>query len=106
MRRGEVRWASLPEPFGRRPVVIVTRTSALDHLASVLVAPVTSTVREIPSEVSVGRDEGLAEGSIVNCDQIALIPRRLIDRDVAGALGPRRIVELDRALRFASGIVF
>jgi mRNA-degrading endonuclease toxin of MazEF toxin-antitoxin module len=63
-------------------------------------------VRELPSEVPVGRDEGLAEGSIVNCDQISLIPRRLIDRDAAGTLGPQRIVELDRALRFALGIVF
>jgi len=51
MRRGEVRWHAFAKPDKRRPVVILTRDSALDFLGEVTIAPITSTIREIPTEV-------------------------------------------------------
>ena len=75
MRQFEIRWASLPEPIGRRPVLLLTRTAAYAYLNKILIAEVTSTVREIPQEVSVGKPEGLSRASVVNLDNIHVVPK-------------------------------
>jgi mRNA interferase MazF len=62
MRRGEVWWADLPAPAGRRPVVLLTRDAAYDTRASVSIAPVTRTIRDIPVEVPLGPEDGLSVG--------------------------------------------
>ncbi|MDE3035942.1 MAG: type II toxin-antitoxin system PemK/MazF family toxin, partial [Nitrospirota bacterium] len=59
MRRGEVRWYKFSHPDKRRPVVILTRDSALAFLGEVTVAPVTGTIRDIPSEVPLGKTDGM-----------------------------------------------
>lgn len=106
MKRGDIAWAELPPPAGRRPVAVVTRSSAIEHLGTIVVAPVTSTVRGIASEISVGRAEGLTRDCVINCDQLVSIVRSAIDDRAVGSLSPEKVVELDRALRFALGIVF
>jgi mRNA interferase MazF len=83
-------------PAGRHPVVIVTRDTAIPVLSQVVVALITSKIRELPTEVPVGSDHGLLRDSVVNCDNLFTIPKH--------ALGARR-GQLDpaalRALRDA-----
>jgi len=101
VRRGEVRWAVLPEGFGRRPVVILSRDAVLPVRGRVTVAPISRTIREIRSEVPVGDREGLQHDSVVNTDEILTVPKRLLDADAVGSLGPVKLRELDAAIHYA-----
>lgn len=104
MRRGEIYWARLPPPSGRRPVLVVTRTGVLDARTSVTVAPVTRTIRAIPSELPLGREHGLRTTSVANCDSLQTIPRVLFGPRPIGRLTPLELNRLDGALRYALGI--
>lgn len=103
MRRGDLYWAALPEPVGRRPVVIVTRTSAIPVRTRLTVAPVTTTIRGIASEVPLHTDEGLKLPSVAACDDLATIPKRALVRRI-GTLGAPKLREMDAALRYALDI--
>jgi mRNA interferase MazF len=96
--------ARLPEPVGRRPVLVVTRTAAIGVRNAVTVAPVTRTVRDIPTEVPLGRRHGLEARSVANCDSLQTIPKRALRQGPIGRLRTDELPELDRALRFALGI--
>jgi mRNA interferase MazF len=100
MRQYEILWANLPAPIGRRPVLLLTRTAAYPYLNKVIVAEVTSTIRGIPQELSVGRREGLARSSVVNLDNVHVVPKGLLG-DRIGALTPDRQQEVKRALGYA-----
>jgi mRNA interferase MazF len=104
VRRGDVRWASLPPPSGRRPVLIVTRDEAIPVLTSIVVAEITGTVRGIRSEVPVGTEEGLGQESVANCDSLATVRKAVLDPLAIGSLGSEKMRRLDGALRFALGI--
>ena len=104
MRRGELYWARLPAPVGGRPVLIVTRSVVLDVRTSVTVAPVSRTVRGIPSELPLGPDHGLRSASVATCDSLQTIPKALLGRRPVGRLSASELVDLDRALRYALGI--
>ena len=104
MRRGDIYWASMPPPAGRRPVMVVTRDAAIAFLTKVTVAPVTRTIRGIPSEVPVGRAEGLVGDSVVNCDNLVTLPKSALDQAPLGRLPSSGVRHLDRALTFALGI--
>ncbi len=93
---GQIWWADLPG--GKiRPVLILTRGWVAQRLTRVLVAPVTSRVRDIPSEVAVGLAEGLAQPSVVNLDNVQLIEvRRLLD--VLGGMDSSRWPEVCAAM--------
>ena len=106
MNRGDVYWANLDVPFGRRPVVVLTRDAAIPVLNSVVAAPVTSTIRGIDSEVPLGPDEGLRDECIAACDNLVTVPKDAFDPDPLGALGPPKLVLLDWALRYALQIRF
>jgi mRNA interferase MazF len=94
--QGEVWWAEAPD-LGRRPVLVVTRNAALPVLNRILIAPVTRTVRDIPTEVALGAQEGLSQDCAASFDNLQPIPRlALIER--AGGLGPSRNGEICRAL--------
>ena len=98
MTRGEVYDAELPG--GSHPAVVVTRNRAIPLLRNVCVAAVTSTIRELPTEVPLGSGEGLARECVVNCDNLFTLPKRALGRR-RGALGPEQLDELNRALRIA-----
>jgi mRNA interferase MazF len=100
MRQYELRWANLPAPIGRRPVLLLTRTSAYAYLNKVIVAEVTSTIRGIPEEVKLGQGEGLPRPSVVNLDNVHVVAKALID-DRIGALPTGREHEVKRALGYA-----
>ncbi len=91
---GQVWWADLDKV---RPVVVLTRSRVASRLSRVLVAPVTSTVRGIPSEVRLGVNEGVGDGSVANLDNIQLVPvDRLLRR--AGTIDGERWPEFCRAM--------
>jgi len=100
MNRGEVRWYKFKAPDKRRPVLILTRTSSLDYLGEVTVAPVTSTVRDIPSEVFPSRHEGMTRECAVNCDHIQTVSKGKLGSLVT-VLSPAKMEEVNRAVRFA-----
>ena len=99
-RRGDVWLADLPGDK-IRPVVIVTREPVIRHLHSVIVAPVTSTVRDIPTEVALAQEEGLLHESVANFDNLQLVLRALLLRRI-GALSGAKLSDACRALRFAT----
>ena len=100
MRQYELWWASLPAPIGRRPVLLLSRGPAFEYLTQVLVVEISTRVRNIPQEVALGKREGLAERSVANLDRLQLLPKSALTQRV-GALSPKRIVEVKRALGYA-----
>jgi mRNA interferase MazF len=78
MKRGEVRWYTFKKPDKKRPVVILTRDSISEYLGEVTVAPVTSTIRDIPSEVLLSRQDGMNNDCAVNCDHIQTVSKSKI----------------------------
>ena len=104
MRRGDLWWAELPAPGGRRPVVLLSRNEAYIVRELVTVAPVTTRIRGIPTEVPVGRAEGLPRACVVNLDIVTTIPKRALSQLVA-PLPAEKLAAVERALMFALGIV-
>ncbi len=86
-RQGEIWWAEAQDK--RRPVLVVTRSEAVPVLTWIVVAPVTRTVRGIPTELPLGESEGLQEASAAAFDNLQPIRRSLLTQRV-GELGPRR----------------
>ena len=99
MQRGEIWWTEMPPPIGRRPVALVSRDEAYKVRDQVIVAMVTTRIRRIPSEVPVGRDEGLPRPSVVNADALRTVPKHWLATR-AGVLSPEKTIALDDALRF------
>jgi mRNA interferase MazF len=101
--RGEVWWVKMPLPVGRRPVVLVSRDAAYAVKTKVTVAEVSTTVRGIPSEVVLGRSDGLPRACAVNTDNLATIPKARLEARIA-LLRREKVAALDEALRFALGL--
>jgi mRNA interferase MazF len=102
LKRGEVRWYRFARPDKKRPVVILTRDSILEYLGETTVAPITRTVRGIPSEVPLGPDDGLQEPCAVNLDHLQTVDRGRLGALIA-TLSSRRMTEIRNALLFALG---
>jgi len=100
MKQYEIRWANLPAPIGRRAVLLLTRTAGYSYLNKVIVAEVTSTIRGIPEEVRVGTREGLKRPSVVNLDNVHVVPKSLVG-DRISELSSSREREVKRALGYA-----
>ena len=104
MRRGEIYWYTFRTPDKRRPVLVLTRNSALSFLTSVTVAPLTTTIRDIPTEVVLTPDEdGVATLCAVNLDNIQTISRHQLKERITSLSAPR-LREVDAAIRFALGV--
>ena len=101
MSRGEVWWVEHPEA-GRRPACVVTRQAAIAVLTSVLVAPATHTVRGIPTEVALTREDGMPADCALSLDNLTTVPRALLTERVT-TLPEAKMDELCRALRAATG---
>lgn len=104
MRRGELRYADLGRPLGRRPVLILTRSDLIPKLHAVMCAALTTNLREIPSRLLLGESEGLSRLSEAVCDQVVLVAKSDIDAAALGSIHPRRFAELDRALSYSLDI--
>lgn len=100
--RGEIWLYTFKKPDKRRPVVILSRQEAIPLLSTVLVAPVTSTIRGLPSEVEVGVSEGLKHESAINLDHIQTVAKADL-RHFVGTLHPERLSAVCTALTIATG---
>lgn len=102
MQHGEVRWYRFARPDKRRPVVILTRDSALEFLGEVTVAPITTTIRDIPSEVALSQTDGMPRECAVNLDHIQTVAKAKIGPAIT-TLKRNRLTEIRAALLFALG---
>lgn len=100
MKRGEVRWYRFTHPDKRRPVLILTRDSVLGYLGEVTVAPITTTVRQIPSEVVLSREDGMPRDCAVNCDHLQTVAKGKLGGLVT-TLSPEKMREVAEAVGFA-----
>jgi mRNA interferase MazF len=83
-----------------RPVLVLTRELVRPHLGRVTVAPITSTVRGLSTELPVGPDNGLDRASVVSCDNVVTIPKSALGRQI-GRLMPEQEPFLTAALHAA-----
>jgi mRNA interferase MazF len=97
--RGEVWWGEAADAKGR-PYLVLTRDEAIPVLRTILVAPVTRTVRGIPTEVPLGSDEGLPSEGVATLDNVLTFPKAMLVRRM-GALVAGRRGEPCEALRAA-----
>ena len=98
-----MRWYTFQSPDRRRPVLILTRTSAIGYLNALTVAPITATIRGIPSEVSLSQADGLLTDCAVNLDNLQTVPKEKIG-DLIARLSSVRMAEVRTALCFALGL--
>ena len=102
MKRGEIWWAELPPPAGRRPVILLSRDEAYEIRKLVTVAPITTRVRGIPVEVPLGPKDGMPRECVVNLDTITTIPKDTL-RERLAVLPRAKMTAVEAALRFALG---
>jgi mRNA interferase MazF len=102
IRGGQVRWYRFKKPDKNRPVVILTRDSAIEYLGEVTVAPLTSTIRDIPTEVLLTKADGVPVDSVVNLDHIQTVSKAKIGALVT-TLDSEKLSQLRKALLFALG---
>lgn len=100
MKRGEIRWYRFKAPDKNRPVLILTRDSILEYLGEVTVAPVTSTIRNIPSELLLTKRDGIPRECAVNFDHIQTVSRGKIGSLIT-TLSPDRLRDARRSILFA-----
>lgn len=102
MQRGEVRWYRFPNPDKRRPVLILTRDSALGSLGEVTIAPITTTIRDIPSEIVLTDRDGMPKTCAINLDHVQTVSRGKLG-PVITTLSAIRMEQVRSALLFALG---
>ena len=102
VNRGEIWLHTFAPPDKRRPVVVLSRQGAIPLLSSAIVAPITSAIRGLPSEVPVGIDEGLKHDSAVNLDHVQTVEQKHL-RTFVGSLSAEKMDQVCRALAVATG---
>ena len=100
MKRGEVWWYKFKYPDKKRPVVILTRNSILEYLGEVTIAPVTSTIRDIPSEVLLSHRDGMQNDCAINCDHLQTVSKANIGAMIT-SLSKEKLSEVRDAINFA-----
>ena len=100
--RGDVRLYKFAPPDKEGPVLVLTRDSAIPYLTSVTVAPITSTIRGVPSEVLLDEEDGMKTACVVNLHNVVTVPQARVGRRVA-RLNSTRMAEICAALQFSLG---
>jgi mRNA interferase MazF len=104
VKRGDVCWYAFPAPDKRRPVLILTRDSAISVLNSVTIAPITSIIRSIPTEVVLTKDDGLPDICAANFDNLQTVPKANISAPITH-LSKSKMRAAAGAIGFALGII-
>lgn len=99
---GEIRWYRFASPDKKRPVLLLTRSSVLEYLGEVTIAPITTTIRDIPSEVLLTSEDGMPRTSAINLDHLQTVAREKIGGLIT-QLSAERMDEVRKALLFALG---
>ncbi len=102
MKQYDVWWADLPEPVGRRPVLLLSRAGSYAYLRSIIAVEITTKVRAIPQEVMLGRREGMPRRCVANFDNVRAVPVSLLSEQL-GRISNARVVEIKHALGYALG---
>jgi mRNA interferase MazF len=106
MKRGEIWWANLPDPWARRPVLLLARDEAYALLTWVIVAPLTTAQRNIPTAVVLTPEiDGVPRASVAALDNIQAIRKSWLDSRIA-ALSSDRMREVEQAIHFALDLSF
>lgn len=100
MTRGEIWWAELDQPIGRRPVLILTRTAAVSVRNQVVVAQITRTARGLANEVPLTPTDGMPKACVINCDVLMTVSKKQFRNQIT-ALSSAKTAEVERALKFA-----
>jgi len=103
MKRGEVWWADLSEPQGRRPVVLISLTEAYSKRLQVTVAPLTTRIRNLPIEVFLSVSDGVPKDCVVNLDMIITVETKFLLNKIC-ELSTEKIHEINKAIYFALGL--
>jgi mRNA interferase MazF len=103
MRRGEVWWAEIPVPSGRRPVVLISRNIAYAARSKVTVMEVTARMRGLETEIPLGVRDGLPRACCANADNLITIDKSWLAERI-GALSVEKMKRLDHALVLALGL--
>jgi mRNA interferase MazF len=102
VRQYEIWWADLPQPAGRRPVLLLTRDDAYSYLSKFIIAEITTVIRSIPTEVLLGKNEGLPKACVANFDNLRSLSRSALIERIA-PLPRNRVAEVKRAVGYAFG---
>lgn len=103
MRRGEIWWAELPSPVGRRPVLLLSRNEAYAIRSALTVAEVTTTIRGIPVEVVLDEKDGMPKRCTVNLDTIVTIRKESLKEKITTLRG-EKMTQVNSAIKFALAI--
>jgi mRNA interferase MazF len=103
VRRGEIWWAELESPAGRRPVLLLSRNEAYSVRSLIIVAPVTTRIRGIVAEVHLGTDDGMPQDCVANLDTITTIPKDCL-RSRLAVLNAKKLREIEAAIHFTMGM--
>ena len=103
MKRGEIRWYEFDPPNKRRPVLLLTRSSVLPVLTDVTVAPITSTIRGVASEIRLGIEDGMPQTCAINFHHLQTVPKKKIGR-LLTTLSEETMQKVGPALCFALGV--
>jgi mRNA interferase MazF len=103
MKRGEVRWYEFSPLDKRRPVLILTRDSIVPYLNELTIAPITSTIRGIPSELVLGVEDGMPQECAINFDHIQTVTKARLGRLIT-ALSAEKLRQIGPAVCFALGL--
>ena len=103
MNRGEIRWYKFRAPDKKRPVLILSRESVLEYLGEVTIAPVTSTIRNIPSEVILTENDGMPRECAIKFDHIQTVSKGKIGAYIT-SLSQTGLAQAKTAVLFALGL--
>ncbi|CAN5407215.1 type II toxin-antitoxin system toxin endoribonuclease MazF3 [soil metagenome] len=102
MIRGEVVWHKFKEPDKKRPVLILTRDGAFSELNAITVVPITTSIRDLASQVLLTEEDGVKEACVLNVDWIQTVPKNKLGANIT-ILSEDRMDEVFEAIKFAFG---
>ncbi len=102
MKRGDVRWYEFQSPDKNRPVLILTRNSVIPYMGEVTIAPITKTIRNIPSEVLLSPEDGMPKECAINCDHLQTVSKTKLGARIT-TLTHHQMQKVQEALTFALG---
>lgn len=103
MKRGEVCWYTFESPDKRRPVLILTRNAVIPYLNTVTIAPITTTIRDIPSEALLTTEDGMYTNCVANFDNIQTVRQDKVGKPIT-QLSSERMEEVRTSINFALGL--
>ena len=100
MNRGEIRWYKFKPPDKKRPILILTRNTVISYLGEVTIAPITTTIRDIPSEVHLSVADGMSKVCVINFDHIQTVSKNKIGSKIT-LLPKEKLNQVGNAINFA-----